>query len=70
MGAIEVTTDDDVDLAAPARGIYIGGAGNLKVTMQNGDVVTFVGLLAGVVYPIRCVRIWEASTATNIVALT
>jgi len=66
--ALEITPAD-IDLATFTRGVYIGVAGDLKVTMAGGDVVTFVGVVAGSVLPIRCSQIMAATTASSIVAL-
>lgn len=53
-----------------ARGLYIGGGGNAVVIMENDDPITFVGLLAGTILPVRCKRVNAINTtATNIVAL-
>jgi hypothetical protein len=50
-------------------GIYVGGAGD-AVLIQQGNAVTYTGLLAGSYYPFECTRINSTSTtATNIVAL-
>jgi hypothetical protein len=52
------------------RGLYIGGAGDLKVDMASGDTVTFTGIAGGVVHPLRVVRVYDTgTTATNILAL-
>lgn len=50
--------------------IYVGGAGNLKVTTENGDVVTFSAVPVGTVLPIRTSLIWATgTTATLLVGL-
>ena len=50
--------------------LYVGGAGNLKVTTAGGDDVTFTGVLAGSFIPVQVVRVWSTGTsATSIVAL-
>lgn len=72
--AEEVTPNDSADLTVLARGIYIGGAGNLAVHMRGEEggptVITFIGLVAGTVYPIAAQRVMSTgTTATNIVAL-
>ncbi len=69
-----VTPSDDNDLTVLARGVYIGGAGDLAVHMRGElggpTVITYVGLLAGQVYPIAAQRVMATgTTATNIVAL-
>jgi hypothetical protein len=68
--AFAITPDDDADLPAVTRGIYIGGAGDLVVTMLGGgDPVTLVGLAAGIVHPLRVARVHEDSTATDIIGV-
>ncbi len=52
------------------RGFYVGAAGNVAVVLESGTAVTFPNMLAGVVYPIRCVRINSTNTtASSIVGL-
>jgi hypothetical protein len=69
-GATALTLHDTNELAPYARALYIGGAGNLKVTTADGSVVTFNGLTAGSVLPVRTKIAWATgSTATNVVAL-
>lgn len=49
--------------------IYIGGAGNVALTV-NGTNVTFTGVLAGNVYKVSASRVRATNTtATSIVAL-
>lgn len=70
VNAFAVTPNDSTDLATATRGIYAGGAGDLKVTTLGGDTVTFVGLAAGVIHPIRVARVFATgTTATNIVGV-
>lgn len=66
-----VTPHDTNNLAALTRGIYIGGAGDLKVRLAAEDEdVTLVGVTAGNMYPICAKRVFSTgTTATNIVAL-
>lgn len=65
-----VTPDNANDLTIQTRGLYVGGTGDVKVTSITGDVVTFVGVPAGMVLPIRVKRVWATgTTATAIVGL-
>lgn len=67
--AISITKADS-DLAHPVRSLYIGGAGNIRVTTVNGHDVTFVGVLAGTILPVSVKRVWSTNTtATSIVGL-
>lgn len=68
--AFDVTPNDSADLAIATRGVYVGVTGNLKVTTVRGSTVTFVGLAAGIIHPIRVERIWSTgTTATNIIGV-
>lgn len=70
-GAAAVAPNDGADLAVkPTRGLFIGGAGNLKVTMEDGSTPTFTGVVAGSVLRLKVVRVWATgTTATNILGL-
>lgn len=67
--AFAVTPDNDTDLALATRGVYIGGAGsgNLKVDMIGSGTVTFAGLTANTILPIRVTRIY--ATGTDVTAI-
>jgi hypothetical protein len=68
--AFAITKHDTDHLASATRGIYVGGSGDLKVTMIGGEAVTFVGLAAGVIHPIAAIIVWSAgTTATGIVGV-
>lgn len=70
QGATLLTPSDSADLAIPSRGLYVGGTGNVKVTMRGGDTLLFTGLAAGVIHPISVVRVWSTTTtATSIIAV-
>ncbi|MBB4407086.1 hypothetical protein [Agrobacterium radiobacter] len=70
-----VTASDGTDLVKHTRAIYIGGDGNVACEVydpatQKVAPVTFIGLVAGTVLPVRTKRILSTgTTATNIVAL-
>lgn len=69
--AVAVAPSDTVDLVDGAtKGIYVGGAGNIALTMADGTSVTFTAVAVGVVHPISVLRIKATlTTATNILAL-
>lgn len=69
--ASSVVPSDSADLSSGmTRGLYIGGSGDVKVDMADGSTVTFVGLAAGVIHPLRVKRIYTSgTTATNIIAV-
>lgn len=69
-GGEAVTPSDSADLTNESRGLYVGGAGNVAVTMKDGTPLTFVGVPAGSLLPIRVSRVKATNTtATSIVAL-
>ena len=69
--AVLVSPNDEEDLEAVTRAVYVGGTGNMKVTMQDSGTVLFTGIPAGTVLPIRVKRIWSTTTnATTIIALS
>ena len=70
-----VTPSDSVAQPMETRSVYIGGDGNLSVEMydptsSNLATVTFTGLVAGQVLPIKTKKIRATlTTATNIVGV-
>ena len=65
-----ITPSDTADLECASRAVSVAGAGDLRVTMIDGSEGTLF-LAAGIAFPIRVTRIWDAgTTATGIVALS
>lgn len=63
-------TKSDSTVIAQTDGLYIGGAGDVAVTMKGGGSVTFIGVTAGQILPIMVTQVLSTgTTATNIVAL-
>jgi hypothetical protein len=68
--AAAVTPDNSTDLPSFARGLYVGGAGDVKVDTAGADTVTFAGVPAGSLLPVRVRRVYATgTTATSIVAV-
>jgi hypothetical protein len=69
-GAITAHDSNDQD-SGTIDAIYVGVAGDVKVTMAEDTVaVTFKNMLAGTIYPISCKVIFSTgTTATDIVKL-
>jgi len=68
--AFAVTPADGSDLPHVTRALYVGSAGALRVTMLSGGTVTFTGMQAGMVYPLRVIRVLASeTTAGGIVGL-
>lgn len=69
-GAETVVPSDTIDLKFISRGLWIGVGGNVAVVMANGSRVTFVGIAAGTLLPIRISRVDSTSTtATTMVSI-
>lgn len=65
-----VTPHDSTNLDREMEGLYIGGAGDVVVVMPDDSAITFAGVPAGTILPVRAKRVNATNTtATNIVAL-
>lgn len=65
-----VSPSDSADLTPYATKLYVGGAGNVKVTTLAGTTLTFTGVPAGTVLPVTVKRVFNTgTTASSIVAL-
>lgn len=65
-----IIPDDNNDLAYVTRGIYIGSIGNIRIQPENGSPVTFVGLVPGIILPVRATRVLATgTTASNLIAM-
>lgn len=70
FGAFEITPDDAAPLAQVTRALYVGGEGNLTVTMAHGQTVTLMAVQPGMMYPLRCSAVHQTgTTASGIVGL-
>ncbi len=70
--AAAVTPNDTTVFAEPSKGLYIGATGNVVVHLQGdpATAVTFTGVPAGTVLPIRVVRVLSTgTTATGLVRM-
>jgi len=64
--AAAVTPSDSADLPQFSV-IYVGGAGSVKVTTAQGSAVTFSGVNAGTVIPVRVRRVWSTGTTATLI---
>ena len=70
QGGFDVTPSDGADLAEVTRALMVSAAGDVAVTLKNGDQVTLPGLTPGVIYPVRVARVWATgTTATGVKGL-
>jgi len=57
-----VVPNDTGDLAQVSRALYIGQSGALSVEMVDGEIVTFEGVPAGSMLPIRVSKVRATDT--------
>lgn len=66
--SVAVTKSDDT--VYKFKSLFVGGAGNVTIKHdESGSAVTYTGVIAGQILPVRGVRVMAATTATNIVAM-
>lgn len=69
VSASPVTPSDTVNLAKPARSLYIGTTGNVAVVFEDNTVVTFTSVPVGMLH-VQAKRVNSTNTtASNIVAV-
>lgn len=71
-GIFAVTPNNDNDLPAVTRGIYVGAGGDLVVVPAYGDgtAVKFVAVPTGAILPIMVTKVKATdTTAQNLVAM-
>ena len=61
----DITTSDSTTYKA-TRGVLLEVAGDLVVTMADGNDATIPGLAAGVIHPLSVTKVKAATTATGI----
>lgn len=67
-GGKAITKSDTIDQFYTA--IYVGGAGDVVVTMESGDTpITFTAPPVGTVLPIRVKRVLNATSATALIGM-
>ena len=64
-----VTKSDSTKLAPDCIGLWVGGTGNVVVTMWDGSTATFTAVPAGTRLDVSPMLVMNATTATAIVAL-
>ena len=62
--ATAVVPNDAVDLPHVTRALYLGGAGDVTVTLRGGATVTFVAMGTGW-HPLRAVRVLATGTTAS-----
>jgi hypothetical protein len=68
--ALAILPDDAGDLPQVTRALYVGVGGDLAVRMCGGEAVTFAGVAAGTLLPVRVSRVLASgTTAAGILGL-
>jgi hypothetical protein len=67
--SVDVTPDDNNDLAIIGAIIFVGTGGNLEVTTVSGDIVIYKNLPDAYTLPVQVRRVKATNTtATDIIA--
>lgn len=67
--AAAVTPNDTANLPTYSKRLWIGGAGNVKLTTVGGSTVTYTSVPAGTYLQVRAQQVFASgTTATNIIA--
>lgn len=65
----DITPSDSSNLSTTSRALWVGGSGDLRVTMAGGQTVTLRNAPTGMC-PIRVIRVHATgTTATGLVAV-
>ena len=66
---VTVTQSDTADITKKngeyPRALWIGGAGNVKLTTPDGVDAVFEGVPAGTLLPVRTRRVWDNGTTVT-----
>jgi hypothetical protein len=61
-GRLVAITKNDSTVLETTRGLYVGSGGNVVVTDNTGADVTFTGVAAGTLLPIRVTKVKSTNT--------
>jgi hypothetical protein len=65
-----ITPNDSTEIALTPKAVWVGGAGNLVVRLEDDSAdITISGIAAGTLLPIRPKFIKTTSTCTGIIGL-
>lgn len=68
-GAAVITPNDSTEMPI-TRSVFVGSGGDIKVTMADGQDVTFKNTNSGLVLPVQVIKVWSTgTTATDLLAL-
>lgn len=61
---VEITPDNDTDLAMTSRAINVAQSGLVQLTTVAGSTAS-VYVAAGITFPVRATRIWSTGTTAS-----
>lgn len=64
-GGFDVTPDDGADLPSLPRALMVTGGGDVAMVLKDGSSLTLPSLSAGVIYPVRPMRIMATGTTAT-----
>lgn len=63
-----VTPSDSTDLANVAKGLWVGGAGNVSIIAADDSAAVLIsGVAAGTLLPIRAKRVLATNTTATLI---
>lgn len=62
--AFAIAPSDTVDLAQPARALFVAVSGDVSLTTLAGTHVTFQNVAAGL-FPVAATRVWATGTTAT-----
>jgi hypothetical protein len=60
-----ITPSDTTAIPSATRGLYVGSSGDVAVVMASGESVTFVSVPAGIVLPVRLLKVKATGTTAS-----
>ena len=69
VGAKNITPSNTAELGYKTKGIYVGGAGDVKLKSLDGNDVTFTAPVGAVIPVVTELVYSTGTTATNLVGL-
>jgi hypothetical protein len=65
IGGADVVPDDGTDLPTLPRALMVSGSGDVAVVFRDGSQMTLPGLVPGVIYPVRVMRVLATGTSAT-----